>query len=244
MAASTMLDLLRLFTAESPAWKVDRIARALHVSAATAYRYVAHLQRAGLVDGSAGGYYTLGPAVIEFERLIRLGDPVLKAAAPRMLQLRRSLGRSCTVQLWRCYRDCVVLVHSESPRSRGDEKRGSVVSLFEGAPSQAILAALPIHVLRRLFRKRAAEIARSKLGRTWREFCLRLRDIDATGWCDARSRSAAGVAIAAAIHVDGAVLGSLSVEVAARKSRRSIEAIGSKVSMTARRVARVVSNRS
>ena len=155
MAASNMLDLLQLFTLEAPAWKVEPIARALRVSVATAYRYIAHLQRAGLVDSSAHGYYTLGPAFIEFDRLIRTADPMLKVAVPVMQRLRRRVGVSCTVQLWRCYRDCVVLVHE----TEADEKRGKVVSLFHGAPSRVILAALPAHILRRLYRRRTAEIA-------------------------------------------------------------------------------------
>jgi len=242
MAASNMLDVLRLFTAEAPAWKVERVARTLRVSAATAYRYIAHLERAGLVDGSAGGYYTLGPAFIQYERLIRIGDPVLAAAAPRMARLRRALGAASTVQLWRCYRDCVVLVHAEA-RVHSEDRRGLVVSLFDGAPSHAILAALPVHVLRRLFRKRTAEIAASNLGRNWRDFCLRLRAVNTAGWCAARSVSGSGIDIAATIRARGTVLGSLSAEVPARRSQQSMQAIGRRVVAAANRVAAAVNGK-
>lgn len=240
MAASrNMLDLLRLFTANEPAWRVERIARELRVSTATAYRYIAHLQGAGLVDCSAHGYYTLGPAFIEFDRLIRVSDPMLQVAIPRMQRLRRNVRAASTVQLWRCYRDCVVLVH-ELRSLRADEKRGKVVSLFSGAPSLAILAALPSHTLRRLFRKRSTEIETSKLGRTWRDFSLKMRAIDQRGWCVARSVLSAATSVASVIQVDSTVLGSVSVEVPGRRSLRAIEALGRSVNTAAGRIASAV----
>lgn len=234
-----MLDLLRLFTAKAPAWRADRIARSLHVSNATAYRYIKQLQRAGLID-SSGGYYTLGPALVEFDRLIRLADPMLKAAVPRMQRLRSEIGAVKVVQLWRCYRDCVVLVHAHpDSASNGNDERGRVVSLFQGAPSQVILSALPIHVQRRLFRKRTVEITKARLGRTWRDFCLRLRAMHGTGWCSARSVvRARRVAVASAIYADGVVLGSLSVELAAGRSSRAVEAIGARVHAMAQQIAK------
>lgn len=236
MAASNMLDLLRLFSLEVPAWRAEGIASALGVSVATAYRYIAHLQRAGLVDSSAHGYYTLGPAFIEFDRLIRTGDPMLKAATPRMQSLRRRLRVPCTVQLWRCYRDCVVLVHE----TQSDQRRGKVVSLFHGAPSQVILAALPTHVLRRLFRKRTAEIRNSKLGRTWPSFGIKLRAIHAAGWCAGRSLLGTGTAVASAVCIDGTVLGSVSVELHGRRSQQSLTTVGNSVKAAAARIAAAV----
>ena len=234
-----MLDLLRLFTTRKPAWRVERIARELRVSTATAYRYIARLQGAGLVDCSAHGYYTLGPAFIEFDRLIRVSDPMLQVAMPRMQLLRRGLRVASTVQLWRCYRDCVVLVHEVRPL-KTEEKRGEVVSLFSGAPSLVILAALPSHSLRRLFRKRSFEIQTSKLGNTWREFSLKLSAIDQKGWCAARSALSAETSIASVIRVGSTVLGSVSIEVPGRRSLQAIEAIGRSVKAAAHRIASAV----
>jgi hypothetical protein len=69
---------------------LQEAADALGVHYMTAYRYVRSLVGAGLLDPVDGqGGYVLGPAVIEFDRTIRLSDPVLRAIFST-LRIRRS----------------------------------------------------------------------------------------------------------------------------------------------------------
>ena len=53
----------------------------------TAYRYVLALEEVGLVAASGGGYYILGPAILQLDRQIQLTDPLLLSARPVMNRL-------------------------------------------------------------------------------------------------------------------------------------------------------------
>ena len=75
-----LLGTLELFTEARPEWTVDDISAELKVSTSTAYRYVRSLCKAGLLDPVHGDGYRLGPAIIEYDRLIRVGDPLMSSA--------------------------------------------------------------------------------------------------------------------------------------------------------------------
>lgn len=186
----------------------------------TAYRYVAQLVRSGFLDPVAGGGYVLGPAFVEFDRRIRLSDPLLQAAQPQVARLRKVVGARASIVVARYYRDrvmCIHIDHASPAAAQVSYERGLPMSPFRGATSKAILASLPDRVLRRLYRTRAQEIATAGMGRDWRTFSAALRVIRDAGYAITRSEVARGrLGIAAPILVDGGVLGSLSVVVAAR----------------------------
>jgi DNA-binding IclR family transcriptional regulator len=240
MTAPKLLKILQLFTVERPLWRVAHIAAQMQSSPSTAYRCVAQLVRAGLLEPVAGGAYALGPAFIEFDRRMRLSDPLLRAAGPSMQRLLAAYGAGATVALARCYRDCVMFVHIERGRDapQGAYDRGEPLSLFRSAASRAILAALPDRVLRRLYRQQADEVAREGLGHSAREFNASLRLLRTTPWCIADSVMVPGrIGVAAAIVATGGVLGSLAISLPAGRTAKDTAAAGRRVTREARAVA-------
>ena len=67
--------ILRLFSAQTPAWTVPAMSDALGVPASTIYRTVRELTEAAFLEPSSAASYRLGAAFIEYDRLLRLTDP-------------------------------------------------------------------------------------------------------------------------------------------------------------------------
>ena len=81
-----VLAVLNLFTLEQPEWTVEGAAGALNLAISTAYRYFRSLTKAGLLVAHTTGRYLLGPAIIQYDRQIRLHDPLITAAQPPWLR--------------------------------------------------------------------------------------------------------------------------------------------------------------
>jgi DNA-binding IclR family transcriptional regulator len=238
-ASSKVLDILQLFTLEAPAWRVERIAKAIKVSPSTAYRYVAQLVAAGLLDPVAGGGYRLGPAFIEFDRRIRLSDPLLAAALPVMAQLREEFGAHAAIALARCYRDSALYLHCEhgAGTSEGDYERGRPLALFRGASSIVMLAALPDRALRRIYQRHAEDIAAANLGATLRDFSATLRRVRRQGWTSAAGEPGpAHRGVSAAILVGHSVVGSIALALPERLIRSNLAAMGERIRVAAQEI--------
>lgn len=181
-----LLRLLHLFTVERPYWTAEEAAQELGASVSTAYRYIALLVQAGLLDPLEGSKrYVLGPAIVELDRTIRLSEPLVNAATPAMRWLVEQATAPCIALLCRLYLDRVMCVHQE--RKAGAEsdisyERGRPMPLLRGAPSKVILANLPARQLNAMverMRKRAAsETARFD----WSAFKDELRRIRKAGF--------------------------------------------------------------
>lgn len=239
MAAPRVLEILLLFTVDAPRWRVDRIAAHLGVSTSTAYRCVADLVRTGLLQPVSGGAYVLGPAFSEFDLRMRLSDPLMRAARPRMAKLREALGRESTTALARYYQDRVMFVHLDRARDVPDAPvRGQQLSLFSPAAiARAMLFALPDRVLRGLYQRHAADIAAQGLGDDAREFRAHVKALRERGWATADSVVVKGrVGVAAPVVCDGAVRGSMAVSLPGPLSEREIERIGAMVAQQAKLV--------
>lgn len=239
-ASSKILEILRLFTIDEPAWRVDRIARAIKASPSTAYRYVAQLVASGLLDPVAGGSYVLGPAIIEYDRRIRSSDPLLVVALPVMAGLREEFGVHAAIALTRCYRDSALYLHCERGTGAivGEYERGRPLALFRGASSVAMLAMLPDRAVRRLHQHHADEIGGAGLGTSLRDFSARLRQIRRTGWSTAPGEPAPGHrAVAAAITLGSAVIGALALAMPERLIRSNLAAMGERVRLAADEIA-------
>jgi DNA-binding IclR family transcriptional regulator len=229
MAVPKVLEILQLFTADAPRWRVDRIADRMQVSTSTAYRCVAELVRVGFLQPVSGGAYVLGPAFSEFDLRMRLSDPLLRAAGPHMRKLHATLGSQTTTVLARYYRDCVMFAHIERGRDGPSRHgRGQQISLFSpAAMARAVLFALPDRVLRGLYQTHAAEIASSGLGEDPREFRAHIKALREGGWTFARSVVVAGrIGIGAPVMCDGIVRGSLGVSLPEPMEDREVERIG------------------
>jgi DNA-binding IclR family transcriptional regulator len=125
----------------------------------------------------------LGPAIIEFDRLIRRQDPLIDMSRPVMQDLVDRTGAEAL--LARLYRGKVVCIHREyrAPGFEVTYERGRPMSLFQTATARVILANLSNRRLRRLYDENRGVIRRSGLGGSWAAFTGRLRTIQQTGHC-------------------------------------------------------------
>ena len=73
-----VLGILDLFTPDAPVWTVDMLVDRLLVGRATIYRYIRALCDAGFLVAVSRAGYVLGPRFIEFDRSIRMADPLLQ----------------------------------------------------------------------------------------------------------------------------------------------------------------------
>lgn len=207
------VGVLKLFTLEQPVWTVEQAAGALGVSASSAYRYFAALTDAGLLTTAASGCYTLGPAIIQYDRQIQITDPLLQAAKPVMADIKRFAPAGSTVLLCRLFRETVLCMHQDADADRPTQvsyERGRPMPLFRGATSKIILAHLTPRELRRVHEANPGEA--SALGATWEAFRGAMTLMRKAGHAITRAELDPGsLGIAAAILDDNRrVLGSLS----------------------------------
>ncbi len=181
-SATRVLGLLDLFTPEMPIWTVDMFQEHLQLARATAYRYARELHNAGFLVPAAGGGYVLGPRFIEFDRQIRLGDPLMRVA-PAIMESQRELVDGAQL-LCAFYGDRVLTIHQD----RTDDniamsmERGRPFPLFRGAPSRIILANLAPYQMRNMFLTHSQTISAEGLGDNWPEFRDRMKAIRKRGY--------------------------------------------------------------
>ncbi len=183
-----VFDVLDLFTPELGVVRVEDVTGRLGYTRSTAYRYLKSLCNAGLLAPMGNGAYSLGPRIVELERLMHLTDPLLRAGEQALPGLADAFPNSI-VLLSSLYRDKVLCVHKAGPQAIRNggrslqilRARGLPMPLFRGAASLVILAFLPPHRIRALFLARQAEMAREGLGRDWAAVRARLAAIRREG---------------------------------------------------------------
>lgn len=190
-SVAKVLDVLDLFSLDTPVLRVEDIGLRLGYTRASAYRYVRDLCDAGLLAPAGSGAYALGPRVLELERLVRLTDPLLRASQLVLARMRPAAARGGGVLLvCSLYRDRVLCIHQEGAErltAAGriiaiQRVRGLPMPLFRGAASLSILAHLPPRQARALHARQRDAIAQAGLGATWAAFRTRLADIRQAGY--------------------------------------------------------------
>ncbi|HEY4045143.1 MAG TPA: IclR family transcriptional regulator C-terminal domain-containing protein [Rhodopila sp.] len=205
-----VLGILDHFTPEAPVWTVDLLMERLALGRATVYRYVRALCDAGFLVPVSGAGYVLGPRFIEFDRSIRLADPLLQIVPPVMAELRDVVNGAQLLCAFYGLRVLSVLQDKTDPNITMSMERGRPFPLFQGSPSRVILAHLPAYQLRNLALNHQAAIAAAGLGQTWTEFRDAMRSIRKRGYLVASDIDKALVGISAPIfHAPGAVAASL-----------------------------------
>jgi DNA-binding IclR family transcriptional regulator len=205
-----VLGILDHFTSEAPVWTVDLLMERLALGRATVYRYVRALCDAGFLVPVSGAGYVLGPRFIEFDRSIRLADPLLQIVPPVMAELRDVVNGAQLLCAFYGLRVLSVLQDKTDPNITMSMERGRPFPLFQGSPSRVILAHLPAYQLRNLALNHQAAIAAAGLGQTWTEFRDAMRSIRKRGYLVASDIDKALVGISAPIfHAPGAVAASL-----------------------------------
>lgn len=204
------LAVLRLFDETASAWTVPAMSEALGVPASTVYRTVRDLVAGGFLEAAHENVYRLGPAFIEYDRLLRLTDPLVAAGRSALHDVVAQARTPCVALLSRLYNDQVMCVADEAARDtsfRPSYERGRPMPLTQGATSKVILAHLPPRQLNRLIGSpRDADARHSALRRE-------LADIRKRGYCATASEIDTGLAgIAAPVIVrEAGVIASLSL---------------------------------
>lgn len=208
-----MLSVLDLFSREHTTLTAEQIAAAFGLSRTTCYRYTRELCHAGLLV-SDGGFFMLGPRIIELDRRIIESDPLLNAGRPVIVALADSLG--AVGLLTTCYDDRIINVfqHEGSlqrlPMSFG---RGTTMPAFRSSTSKVILASMSRSRLKRLWKNHQHEPDCQAMGTEWLAFWKHLQAIKRQGyWTSAGELDAALAGIAAPIlYGTGEVAGSMSL---------------------------------
>ncbi len=181
-SAARLFALLDLFTEQAPIWGTDEIIAALACPRATAYRALKTLVDAGLLVKLAAGRYGLGPRIIQLDWQLRTSDPLLHAALPLMDALARDTGFDVVLSV--LMGEHLIDIHRVSGEATLELAygRGRPRPLFQGAAPRVLLAYQPAGVLRRLYERRADDIARCGMGQTWTQFRARLARVRESGW--------------------------------------------------------------
>lgn len=213
--ASRILEVLGLFRSRPWPLTVEEIAQETGVSQSSAYRDVQELCRAGFLDPVLGAGYVLGPAFIEYDRLLRQGDTLLPIASRIMHDLLERTTQRATAILCRRYRDTVMCVHQEhgtGPHPITTYERGVAMPLFAGASSKVVLAHLEDRALKRIYLDNEDTI-RARLGHgDWKAFKAEVRAIRKAGVVETASEVAQGrVGIAAPVVVNKQVIAGVSL---------------------------------
>ncbi len=242
-----LLGVLALFTAEQTRWTVEAAAEALGVSTTTTYRYFNKLTKAGLISPVSGAGYTLGPAIIQMDRLIQSGDPMLTGARGVMVDLVGHAAEGSTALLCRLFHDRVMCIHQvmgRGPQEPVSYERGRLMPLYRGATSKIILAHLPPRTLKALFAHHGGEIVEAGLGADWDEFRRGLAAIRRAGVSVSRGEIDPGrVGVAAPIFdQDRAVLGSLSVALLAAQADELVRRLAPLTVAGAREIERAMNS--
>lgn len=140
------VGILRLFDDQKPDWTIQEIAVATDVPASTVYRTVRELVSQGFIDPSIEAHYRLGAAFIEFDRRLRITDPLIREGEPMLADLADAAQIPCVAVISRLYRDQVICVSDRrtgGPAVETSYERGRPMPLLRGATSKVILAQLP-----------------------------------------------------------------------------------------------------
>jgi DNA-binding IclR family transcriptional regulator len=208
-----MLGLLDLFTTSAPVRPVTDLVNYLGTSRSTSYRYIKALHAAGLLEAVANGRYVLGPRIVEFDRQIRMTDPLYQGGGPVLQQLVELTGQSAL--LCSLSQDSVMCIREQLAKGGPPTlfSRGQRRPLFFGAASKIILPYVPPHRLIRIFEQHQREIARAGLGTDWQSFRDNLAAMRRDGYFVSYGEFNPGVfGVAAPVfNADELVVGSIGI---------------------------------
>ncbi|NYT39052.1 HTH domain-containing protein [Allopusillimonas soli] len=181
------LDILSLFSVASPLLTAEEIAAVLGYTRSTAYRYLKELCDAGLIANAPESAYTLGPRIVELERMLALTDPLYRAGQQ---VLASEHCDNHALLLHSLYQDKVLCIYKVGPdvlRHNGQQitirrARGIPFSLFQGAASLAALAHLSSHRIKQAYLGNEEAVRAAGLGQNWLEFRHALAGIRRSGY--------------------------------------------------------------
>lgn len=216
------VEVLRLFDENKPDWTIQEMATATDVPASTVYRTVRELVAQGFLDSSIEAHYRLGAAFIEFDRRLRICDPLIREGDAMLPDILQAAHVPCIVILSRLYRDQVICVTDRrSPGESPDTsyERGRPMPLLRGATSKVIMSQLPKAKLGKLVKAAGQDPALKD------DLVAELAAIRRRGYAITRGEVDAGlVGIAVPVSCpDAAINASLSLILRASDCSESVE---------------------
>lgn len=178
-----ILQILDCFTPECPVVSAEWFTEKLGASRASIYRDLQQLAMAGLIERLDERGYALGPRVVQMDRQIRLGDPLLQAAAE--LPQTLALDSGGVVLLCRLHANTVLCILEASPSGPGlnvSYERGRAMPLYKGATSKVILANLQPHRLGELIHSESLAIRQAGLPETAEGLHAALQEVRHQGY--------------------------------------------------------------
>ena len=148
--------VLHLFSEEAPSWTIPAMASRLSVPASTLYRTVRELVAADMLEQATEASYRLGAAFVEFDRLVRITDPLIQNGAGLLVDVAAQAQLPCSAVLARLYGGtvmCIADARSKLGHPPTSLERGRPRPLTRGAVSKMILAQLPARRLAKLLHK-------------------------------------------------------------------------------------------
>jgi DNA-binding IclR family transcriptional regulator len=139
------IDVLFCLDASSSSLTAAEVGERLHMNRTTAWRYLHTLVSTGLVADVGDGRFSLGARTMSLaEGYARQWGELEAIAGAALVRLRDDVGETAALHL-RQGRSRVVVrqVESHHELHRTYRELGQPISLLDGAPSRAILAALP-----------------------------------------------------------------------------------------------------
>ena len=146
MGITRYMRILDLFGPAHPVWSVAEMSAALDTSASTLYRLVREMVAVGLLEGTVESRYRLGPLFIEYDRRVRLTDPLIRSGTTFLEPLVAQVGLPCSAILARLHGGKVMCVAERRHPNAAFETSyhmGNPMPLARGATSLAVLSTLP-----------------------------------------------------------------------------------------------------
>lgn len=210
-----LFALLDLFTLDRPDWSVEEAAERLDLAISTAYRYFNSLSSSGLLTSYGRGRYGLGPAIIRYDRQLRLTDPLVLASRGELDRIANGIAGQGVAFVCRLFGDQVMCIGQSAMGDPGfalGYERGRLMPLFFGSASLVVLAHMPARHLRALHLREPAAFARAGLGEDWPTVRSALRELREAGSCVRSGEVDPGMrGVSVPLLGAAGVLGSLSV---------------------------------
>ena len=102
--------VLQLFDESKTVWTVQEMAVTLEIPQSTVYRTVRELLDENFLEAAGEARYRLGSVFMEYDRMLRLTDPLVRAGEAVLDDLVQQAGLPCVGLLCRLYNDQVMCV--------------------------------------------------------------------------------------------------------------------------------------
>lgn len=233
------VEVLFAFTAEQPSLRAADVASQLGLNRTTAWRYLQTLAATGLVRDLGEGRFGLGSRTVSLAEAYtaQWGD-LSAAAGAALVRLRDAVGETSALHLRQGWSRIVVRqVEARHELHRTYRDLGVPLPLVHGAPSLAILAALPQPERTAYLDGELGEGAEREAVEADLELIAR------RGWAVSEEARVPGVASVAAALTDsgGTVLGAVNITgPVERVAHLDLDEVGAEVTAAARWIERNV----